>query len=183
MGGDVRLLSRSYLRWWDFLGGVNVIFIVLGTQKFQFNRLLKLLDKLIEENKIKDSVFAQIGHSDYTPKHYAFTDFLDKDNFEKKIQECDVLITHSGVGTIISGVNNNKPTIVVPRLKKFNEHVDDHQCEIANAFAKKKLVLLYEENDKLEELINKSEKFKYEKYISNKNKINSIILKFIEDNK
>lgn len=160
-----------------------MIFIVLGTQKFQFNRLLKLVDKLILENKIKEPVFAQIGYSYYTPKHYTFTTFLDKDEFEKKIKECDVLITHSGVGTIISGISNNKATIVVPRLKKYNEHVDNHQCEIASAFARKKLVLLCEERDNLVELINKSKNFKYEKYISNQSNINSIISKFVEDNK
>lgn len=35
-----------------------MIFITLGSQKFQFNRLLKAIDKLIEQGKIKEEVFA-----------------------------------------------------------------------------------------------------------------------------
>ena len=40
------------------------IFITLGSQKFQFNRLLKAVDELCE-NQIVDAedVFAQIGYS------------------------------------------------------------------------------------------------------------------------
>lgn len=42
-----------------------MIFITLGSQKFQFNRLLKALDDLVEEGAIQEEVFAQIGYSDY----------------------------------------------------------------------------------------------------------------------
>ena len=36
-----------------------MIFITLGSQKFQFNRLLKKVDDLIESGVIKEEVFAQ----------------------------------------------------------------------------------------------------------------------------
>ena len=62
-----------------------MIFVVLGTQKFQLNRLLMKLDALIEDDKIKDEVFAQIGSSDYIPKHYKYTRFLDRDSFERML--------------------------------------------------------------------------------------------------
>ena len=47
-----------------------MIFVVVGTQKFQLNRLLKVFDTLLEEEKIDQEVFAQIGNSDYIPKNY-----------------------------------------------------------------------------------------------------------------
>ena len=47
-----------------------MIFITTGSQKFQFNRLLQKIDELVAEGTIKDEVFAQIGYSDYVPKHY-----------------------------------------------------------------------------------------------------------------
>lgn len=154
-----------------------MIFVVLGTQKFQCNRLLEQIDKLIELKKISEDVFAQIGHSTYKPKNFSFTDFLNKDEFEEKMSCCDLLITHSGVGTIISGMNKNKKIIVYPRLKKYGEHIDNHQLEIAEAFADKRYVLLCGENDNLEEVIRESQEFKFEKYISH----NKIILKTIND--
>ena len=46
-----------------------MIFITVGSQKFQFNRLLEQIDLLIENKIIKEEVFAQIGSSDYIPKN------------------------------------------------------------------------------------------------------------------
>lgn len=97
----------------------KLIFVVLGTQKFQCNRLLKQIDRLVEEQKITDPVFAQKGHSDYIPQYYPSVDFLNKEDFEQKMEECSLLITHSGVGTILSGIRHGKPVIVFPRLKNI----------------------------------------------------------------
>ena len=58
------------------------IFITLGSQIFQFNRLLKAVDELCEKKIIKSqNVFAQIGYSDYIPKNYKYENFLDRDKF------------------------------------------------------------------------------------------------------
>lgn len=158
-----------------------MIFIAVGTQKFQLNRLLKQIDQLIKENKITDdNVFAQTGNSDYIPQNYKYEKFLCKEDFEKYIRECSLLITHSGVGTIITGKKYNKPVIVYPRLKKFNEHVDDHQLQIAEAFSKLNFVLMCNENDNLESLIDKSQTYKFEKYISNREHIISEINSYLE---
>lgn len=47
------------------------IFITLGSQKFQFNRLLIAVDKLCEKKVISgEDVFAQTGYSDYVPRNY-----------------------------------------------------------------------------------------------------------------
>lgn len=49
----------------------NKIFITLGSQKFQFNRLLKAVDELCEKGTVDaEDVFAQIGYSDYLPKKF-----------------------------------------------------------------------------------------------------------------
>lgn len=98
---------------------------------------------MISQGRLKETVFAQIGYSDYRPQNYEFIDFLPKDKFEEKIEECSLLITHSGVSSIISGLNKNKPIIVYPRLKKYKEHVDDHQLEIAKSFADLNYVLVW----------------------------------------
>ena len=59
-----------------------MIFITLGSQKFQFNRLLQAVDELIEKGVIADEVFAQIGYSDYEPKYFEYKQFLDREEFE-----------------------------------------------------------------------------------------------------
>lgn len=57
----------------------NKIFITLGSQKFQFNRLLKAVDELCEKGTVDaEDVFAQIGYSDYLPKNFSYKKFLDR---------------------------------------------------------------------------------------------------------
>lgn len=157
-----------------------MIFVVVGTQKFQLNRLLKEIDAQIEKGIIKEEVFAQIGNSDYKPKHYKFKKFINKDEFEKIMEECTILITHSGVGTIISGLNHNKPVIIYPRLKKYNEHVDDHQTEIAKSFSEMNYVLLCNENDDLSNLLEEALKHKFEKYSSRRFDTIKVINEFLD---
>lgn len=156
-----------------------MIFIALGTQKFQFNRLLQMIDNLFDEGKINEPVYAQIGNSDYRPKNFEYGLFLDKNEFENKIKNCDVLITHSGVATIIAGLKNDKKVIVVPRLSKYGEHVDDHQVQIAQSFSEQNYVLMYTENDKLDSLINEAKCHDFAKYISQRKQMVKAISDYI----
>lgn len=156
-----------------------MIFVVLGTQKFQLNRLLMKLDALIEDDKIKDEVFAQIGSSDYIPKHYKYTRFLDRDSFEPMMENCEILITHSGVGTIVSGLNHGKPIIAYPRLAKYDEHVDDHQMEIAESFEQLNYVLLCKEGDDLNLVLEECRKHKFSEYKSQRKRMVSSIRDYL----
>lgn len=154
-----------------------MIFVALGTQKFQLNRLLRTVDQLIEAGVIREPVFAQIGHSDYVPRHFSWTPFLSKAEFEEKISRCRLLITHSGVGTIITGLKLEKPVIVYPRLAKYREHVDDHQLQIGMSFQEKNYVLLCREEDRLEERIREAEQHSFDVYVSR----NSCVLQTIRE--
>lgn len=156
-----------------------MIFVALGTQKFQFNRLLQMIDQLLDEGKINDSVFAQIGNSDYKPVNFRYVSFLEKNEFEKKIKECDLLITHSGVATIIAGLKNEKKVIVVPRLSKYGEHVDDHQIQIAQSFSDLNYVMMYTEGDDLEVLIKEVRHHEFKKYLSQRQQMIKTIKEFL----
>ena len=72
-----------------------MIFITLGSQKFQFNRLLKAIDKLVEQGKIKEEVFAQIGYSDYQPINYNYKQFLDRDEFAAMEGKADICLLYT----------------------------------------------------------------------------------------
>lgn len=156
-----------------------MIFLAVGTQKFQFNRLLSIVDSLIASGDINEEVFAQTGHSDYIPQNYGFKDFLSKDEFETYVKKCDLLIAHSGVATIITGLKFDRPVIVVPRLAKFGEHVDDHQLEIAKSFAAKNFILMCEDSDNLNSLIDEARVHVFDKYISRREKMIDTIREYI----
>lgn len=121
-------------------GAQKVIFITLGSQKFQFNRLLKKIDDLLAEGVISDKVFAQTGYSDYVPQHYNYKQFLDREEFGEMERSADIIITHGGTGAIIGALKKGKKVIAVPRLAKYKEHVDDHQIQLIQQFQGQNLI-------------------------------------------
>ena len=157
-----------------------MIFITLGSQKFQFNRLLTAVDGLVENRKIKEEVFGQIGNSDYIPENFESRRFLDHKEFECMMNRADVVITHGGTGAIMSAIKKGKKVIAIPRLAKYGEHVDDHQIEIVGEF--KNLDLICECNDieNLSDALDKVTTHEYKKYESNTQRILDNIEKFID---
>jgi len=155
-----------------------MIFITLGSQKFQFNRLLEAVDALETEEEI----FAQIGYSDYKPKNYMYKDFMDRDEFSETIDKADIVITHGGTGAIIGAVKKGKKVIAVPRLAKYGEHVDDHQLQLVAQFRNLNLIYSCEDMD-LEKALDIVKKTKYNEYHSNTESIISDIEFFLGDDK
>lgn len=156
-----------------------MIFITLGSQKFQFNRLLKEIDKLIVNHVINENVFAQIGSSDYIPKHYSYCNFLNQEEFKEKMNSCDIVITHAGTGAIINALKAEKRVIAMPRLKKYNEHVDDHQVQILEQFLNTRYIEGCIECNALAQCISNIKHNTYRKFISNTDKFINDIDQFI----
>lgn len=110
-----------------------MIFITVGTQ-FGFDRLIEAIDKAVSSGLIAEEIFAQIGLGDYKPKNFKYVDMLDKQQFEDKISQADAIISHAGVGSIITALEKSKPMLVMPRLKQYGELVNDHQSATARKF-------------------------------------------------
>ena len=79
-----------------------MILITLGTQDKEFRRLLDLIQEQIDKGIIKDRVVVQAGHTKYESNDMEIFDLIDREEFSKLISECDILITHGGVGSIIT---------------------------------------------------------------------------------
>ena len=157
-----------------------MIFITLGSQKFQFNRLLKAIDDQIRDGKIVDEIFAQIGASDYKPKNYQFKDFLDRDEFAEIQGKAEIEITHGGTGAIIGAIKKGKKVIAVPRLSKYGEHVDDHQLQLVEQFKELDLICVCHNCDDIWIAIEEVKRTEYKVYQSNTSRIITSIESFIE---
>ena len=107
-----------------------MIFVCLGTQIYQFDRLLKEIDRLIEIGIIDDNVFAQVGTINYVPKHFSFKQYLSYEEFDGYQSRASLIISHDGTGSLIGASKKGQNIIAVPRLSKFGEHLDDHQIQI-----------------------------------------------------
>lgn len=156
-----------------------MIFVTLGSQKFQFNRLLQKLDELVGQGVIQEEMFAQIGYSDYKPKHYACKAFLNRGEFAEMQEKADIVITHGGTGAIIGAVKKGKKVLAVPRLAKYGEHVDDHQIQLLQQFDGMGIIEACYELVDLEKALKKLSESEYQSYSSNTETILSSIDNFL----
>ncbi len=154
-----------------------MIFVTLGTQDKNFDRLVSAIDKEIKNGHIKEKVVVQSGSTNFKSGDMEIVDYLSQEDFENYMKKCDLLITHGGVGSILTGLSHGKKVIAAARLSKYKEHINDHQVQIVKEFAKNGYILELEDFSKLNEVIKKSKNFKPNKYKSNTQNM----IKMIED--
>lgn len=122
-----------------------MIFVSVGTHPDPFSRLLNEVARLADGNVLKGKIIVQSGYTDFTHAKMDVHSFMSPHEFEKTIRDADVFITHAGEGNIGWAIQANTPMVIVPRRKKFGEHTNDHQLELAHAAEKEKYgVVVYD---------------------------------------
>lgn len=110
-----------------------MILLTVGTQ-LPFDRLTSAVDKWIAATSSKVEVVGQIGPSDYSPKRFQSQTFFEPDELDALASSAELIISHAGMGSIITALTKGKPIIVVPRLAELGEHRNDHQLATAKKF-------------------------------------------------
>lgn len=159
-----------------------MVLVLLGTQNNDFTRLLKAVQENIDNKVIEDEVVVQAGFTKFDSKDMKIFDFIDKEKLFKLIDKADLIITHGGVGSIIASLKKGKKVIVVPRQKKYGEHVNNHQLQIAKKFEQDGYVKYALDLNKLGNIILEMKDFKPKKFENNKSKVVSIVENFIDNN-
>lgn len=107
-----------------------MIFITVGTDQ-PFDRMLRVIDVWACENNRKD-VFAQIGVGAWKPDFIESVEFLEPQDYKRRFNEASLIISHAGMGTIISALLCGKPILVMPKLARLGEHRNEHQLATAH---------------------------------------------------
>ena len=110
-----------------------MIFVTVGTHEQPFDRLIKEIDRLVGTKAITEEVIIQTGYSTYIPQFCTWSKFFSYKEMIKYMEEASIVITHGGPSSFIMPLQMGKIPVVVPRQKKYGEHVNDHQI----GFAKK----------------------------------------------
>lgn len=112
-----------------------MIFVITGTEKYPFDRLIKCIDNFSQDGLVGNQVFIQLGSCIYEPKYCRWKRFISFGQMCEKIQESDIIIAHAGAGTTLLCIQLGHHPILVPRQKKYGEHLDNHQVSFAKRFA------------------------------------------------
>ncbi len=126
-----------------------MIFVTVGTNEAPFDRLVIAAGALVAE----DEVFVQYGASGVRPPGATCVDFLSFEATVDAMQQARIVVTHAGVGSVMTALANGKRPFVVPRLKRFGEAVDDHQAEFAHAIVDVGLAIVVDDPSSLARVV------------------------------
>lgn len=158
-----------------------MIFVILGTQDKPFTRLLNAIEKQIEDSIIQEEVIVQAGITSFESKNMRIFDYILMEDFQRYIEEASLIITHAGVGSILTALKAHKPIIAAARESSYKEHVNDHQKEILNLFEEEKYILGLHDFDRLDILYKLSKTFQVKEYVSTQMDIVSSIRSYIDE--
>ena len=127
-----------------------MIFVTIGTQA-PFDRFIKIIDEVAPQ--INEEIIAQVYKCGFTPKNIKTVDFLAPDEFNNLFDKADLIISHAGMGTILSALQKHKPIIIFPRIAALGEHRNEHQLATAEKFKELGSVYVAMNEQKLKELM------------------------------
>jgi UDP-N-acetylglucosamine transferase subunit ALG13 len=112
-----------------------MIFVTVGTD-LPFDRLVRVIDQWAGATGRTD-VFAQIGEGGWEPRHIPFAQFLQPPEFRQRFQSASIVVSHAGMGTILTALHHGKPILVMPKRASLREHRNEHQLATARHMMEK----------------------------------------------
>jgi exopolysaccharide biosynthesis glucuronosyltransferase PssE len=128
-----------------------VIFVTVGTDG-PFDRLVQAIDRWAGEANRED-VYAQIGRSTLQPRYIKYTAFLEPEAFAHHFRRATAIVSHAGMGTILSALQYSKPMLVMPRRAALGEQRNDHQLATARRLSQLgRITVAFDETELISQL-------------------------------
>ena len=121
--------------------------------------MIRAVDEWCAQQQSDFAVFGQIGSlpSDgFRPKHFEWVERLPPEEFNAKFSEATVIVSHAGMGSIISALQNGKQIVVMPRLSSLREHRNDHQLATVGKMATRPGVHVAKDESQLSDCLNQA---------------------------
>lgn len=127
-----------------------MIFATTGTQ-LPFDRFIRILDEVAPQ--LDEEIVAQVCHGTFQPRHIRTVEFLPPDEFDKLFSQARLIVSHAGMGTILSALQQRKPIIIFPRNASLGEHRNDHQLATVNKMRELRALYIATDGDELKSLL------------------------------
>ena len=132
-----------------------MILVTVGTQ-IPFDRLISIVDDWVGQTSCPQEIVAQVGNSKFKSKNMTVFQSVEPEKFEQYIYDCDFIISHAGMGSILTALRVKKPIVIFPRIASLGEHRNDHQLATANSFSDVEGVYVVHNKNELFNVLNAS---------------------------
>jgi UDP-N-acetylglucosamine transferase subunit ALG13 len=127
-----------------------VILVTVGMQ-LGFDRLIKAMDELAPT--LGHDVIAQTGKGAYHPRNMTARSSISPAEFEQLVEQAALIVSHAGIGTILTAARFARPVVLVPRRAAMGEHRNDHQLATVRQLAGRSWILVAEQESELAGMI------------------------------
>jgi UDP-N-acetylglucosamine transferase subunit ALG13 len=130
-----------------------LILVTLGTHPAPMDRVVEAIDRLIEDGSIDTPVIVQAAAFRVRPRRAEAADVVPFDQLAGWARDAESIVTHAGPGSIMLALAAGRRPVVIPRMARFREHVDDHQVRFARWITEKLDLPLVEDVSQLGDAI------------------------------
>lgn len=131
-----------------------MIFVTVGTQ-LPFDRLISAVDSWAVHHP-EATVYAQIGPGcKSVPRHIEHAEFLSPEHADQLFRQANVIVSHAGMGSILTALKYRKPILVMPRRADLGEHRNDHQLATAKYLGNSPGVTVVWDEEQLTAMLNR----------------------------
>lgn len=131
-----------------------MIFATVGTQA-PFDRMIRVVDAWAKDHP-KERVIAQVGESDFVPQNCKSVGMLSPQACRDLMRQAHLVVSHAGMGTILTALELGKPVIIMPRRAALGEQRNDHQLATAEQLSNLQLVQVAADEESLKAMLTES---------------------------
>lgn len=130
-----------------------MIFVTVGNAD-PFDRLLRAMDRWIDDYSITETVFAQIGNGQYQPKNLEYVRFQTPTEYRASFENSRFVVAHAGMGSIITAIELQKSIVVMAKRASLGEQRNEHQLATIQHFKKYPKIQVAENEQELPVVLN-----------------------------
>ncbi len=159
-----------------------MIFVTLGTNDKSFGRLLDSVEKAAADGLLSGEILVQSGYTKYESSRMKVVESMNRQEFEEAVAKADLVITHGGVGSIMTALQHGKTILAAARLAAYGEHVNDHQIQLLESFDRDGYLIYMKDLSDLAPYLERAKTFTPRQYVSNTAAMVSFLEDWIEKN-
>ena len=157
-----------------------MILVTLGTNDKKFTRLIEAVENAAKDGLLSGHIVVQAGFTEYHSDILEVIDYIDQRQFAEYMNQADLIITHGGVGTIMTALKEHKKILAAARLQKYGEHVNDHQTQLLESFDEQGYLIYMKDLSDIAPYIKKAETFEPRELVSHRDHMVRLVSDWID---
>ena len=129
--------------------GPPLVLVTVGSDHHRFDRIIDWMDEWIDARGGDEVRYVIQYGASRRPRHGEAFDFVDHDDLERLMDEASLIVAQGGPMSMLESRSHGSLPIVVPRLRRYDEVVDDHQVTFSSHLGSLGMVRVAQTRDEL----------------------------------